>query len=1537
MRLLLTVVGPDSVPHDLAVDCEEGTTLAQVLPVLGEAAGVPIEPGHPASRLFLGSTPLDLTRPVEDSPVRNGAVVGLGRPVPDLGTEPGGTLELRITSGAGAGTVHRLTVGSWTIGADPLDTVRLDDPWITSTAVQVDVRGDGAVVVTPADEYVGVTRPAPYRRRPLDGPILIPVPPTKTYGTGRKAKKERKQDQRIGLESVHTEVEPDAPVPLLHVARVPLTAARFLEPGAALAVGDTLLELTYVAPPDAQLTPTPHAVELDYNRPPRLLPPERPTQFSYPKEPAKPQRYTFPWPMIVAPVVMGLAMFLIFDRWYMLLFVVLSPLMAIFNMVQNRTTSARRYRDQLAEFRRRRRKVQEDAFRALLEESSARRHDHMDPAQVHLTALGPRARLWERRPTDPDWLHLRVGTTDALSEITIKDPAREVHESDLVWTAPDVPVVVELPEYGVVGLAGPGPARRALAAWLLGQTAVLHSPGEVEIRVAADRATDSDWNWVRWLPHVRAGEDEDGLALVGTDEDSLYRLFGALGSLVSARVEEAGGAGGFGGGIGSGGSRGPGFSPVVVFVEDAARLRLLPGAVSLLRSGPAVGVYFVCMDDDVRRLPEECRAVVSTDGRSTTLERTGRESVDSIRPDLVGPAWCERVARALAPIRDVSVEGEGGAIPSSSRLLDVLHLDPPAPGGIAGRWAMAPRTTRAVIGEAADGPFGLDISRDGPHGLVAGTTGSGKSELLQSIIASLAVGNRPDEFTFVLIDYKGGAAFKDCAHLPHTVGMVTDLDGHLTTRALASLGAELRRREHLLNDAGAKDIEEYTAQRDAGRNPTDEPMARLLIVIDEFAALVAELPDFVTGLVDIARRGRSLGVHLILATQRPSGVVSAEIRSNTNLRIALRVTDTGDSSDVIDSHLAAQIPKSLPGRAYVRSGAGALVQMQSARVGGRPVDVDRAPAVSATALHWTTLARPAEQAAEVEEDVTIPTDLASLVGALREASDGIEPPPTPWLPPLPDLVAIDEVYARFDREEIRRTLRIPFGMVDLPHAQSREVLTYDLAKDANTAFVSQPRMGRSSVLRTVAGVIADSLSVRDVHIHAVDCGNNAMLPLQSLPHVGSVVTRDQPDRLSRLTAKFRSELTRRQELLAVQGYADIEEQRKAVPADERLPYVVVLLDRWEGFQAAFGSLDSGALLDAWTLLFQEAASVGFRFLVSSDRSIQGGRTGMLFEDRYIMNTGDPGDYRAAGMNAKQVPTHVPPGRAFRTGGNAEEIQFALLSPDPEGTAQVREIQRIGRAASAREDGLPGKFRPFRVDQLPGRIRYAEALELGTDVAGTPAAADPSVFPVAVGGDMLAFATLSAVEDGPTFMVLGPRKSGRSNTLQVMLAHLREHGYRILYVLPRTSPLAAYADDPSTFAVLSPDMDKTEGKPVFEEFAELTKDRANRTALVIDDMELLGNDGWIVEGVDAQTKVVRDSESFVVGAGTTSEVGSSFRGPAVALKKSRSGILLNPEAPGDGDIFGTRLPRSIGAGGGNKGRAVVFRAGQWSPGQVPQFE
>ena len=384
--------------------------------------------------------------------------------------------------------------------------------------------------------------------------------------------------------------------------------------------------------------------------------------------------------------------------------------------------------------------------------------------------------------------------------------------------------------------------------------------------------------------------------------------------------------------------------------------------------------------------------------------------------DQVSVAWADRVARALAPVRDVSRDDSASMIPDSARLLDLIHMPDPSADLVLMAWQKRGRTTKVSIGVSADGLYILDLSADGPHGLIAGTTGAGKSELLQTIIAVLCVANRPDAMTFVLIDYKGGSAFKDCARLPHTVGMVSDLDGHLTVRALDSLGAELKRREEMLPHAGAKDIEDYWDTRRLRPELNLEPMPRLVLVIDEFAAMVAELPDFVHGLIDIARRGRSLGVHLLLATQRPAGVVSADIRANTNLRIALRVTSSDESADVIDAPDSAYIAKSTPGRCYVRSGASNLVAVQSARIGGRrPGTGPVAASAQVMTVPWHGLGRamPAPAKAAGSDEETMATDLSVLVDAIATANPkaGLGPQRRPWLEPLPEVVTLGELPA----------------------------------------------------------------------------------------------------------------------------------------------------------------------------------------------------------------------------------------------------------------------------------------------------------------------------------------------------------------------------------------------------------------------------------------------------------------------------------------------------------------------------------------------
>nr|BFF15348.1 hypothetical protein GCM10025699_66510 [Microbacterium flavescens] len=538
---------------------------------------------------------------------------------------------------------------------------------------------------------------------------------------------------------------------------------------------------------------------------------------------------------------------------------------------------------------------------------------------------------------------------------------------------------------------------------------------------------------------------------------------------------------------------------------------------------------------------------------------------------------------------------------------------------------------------------------------MAGTTGSGKSELLQSIVASLASSNTPDAMTFVLIDYKGGAAFRDLAALPHTVGVVTDLDPHLVERALDSLGAELRRREHLLADAGAKDIEDYL---DPGHGSTTAPtLPRLVIVIDEFASLARELPDFVTGLVNIAQRGRSLGIHLILATQRPTGVVTGDIRANTNLRIALRVTDAAESTDVIDASDAAGISKANPGRAFARLGAGALLPFQAGRVGGR------APGAVAPVARrlWGAVVEtgslghpPPGPPEEARVDRADETDLVQLVAAIAaaEVDRGGAPPHRPWLDALPDAVTLEEIRRQgLDTGGPRATADEPgalapllFGLEDHPDRQSRAAAVLDLDLDGHLFIAGSARSGRSQALRALAASIASGTSAADVHLYGLDCGSGALLPLVQLPHAGAVVQRTEIERTRRLLARLVRECHRRQEILASGGHAGVVEQRRGAAVAERLPHLVLLIDRWEGFVSALGELDGGHLVDQVTSLLREGASVGLHLVVTGDRQLITGRFSTLVDRKVILRLADRSDYALAGLDPGECPT------TSRTGG-----------------------------------------------------------------------------------------------------------------------------------------------------------------------------------------------------------------------------------------------------------------------------------------------
>jgi len=1440
VQLTVTVVSSVAGRRaDVLIDAAPDTPVAQIAAELDRLIRGTGGPRVPA--LFVGGHRVPGDMRLADAPVLDGCVVSLGDPAGCPRPEAAGVAEVRVAGGPGAGAVHSLGFGTADIGGvDPgaalvagsADIV-IDDPAIPPFALRV-ITGHGGGQVAPHD---GV-------------PVLL-------------------DGQR-------------------------LDQAAHWHPGQQVAVGDTLLDLVPYQPPDAALHPAEDGAGLEFNRPPRLLPPEHTSHFQLPNPPGKPERRPVPILMALVPVLLGVGMAYFLRQVYMLAIAVFSPVMLLGSYVSDRRHGRKSHARQQAEYRERKARVERDAADAAEAERLLRRQDCPDPATVLSIASGPRRRLWERRRTDPDYLVLRLGTADLPSAVELTDPTADEHRKRLHWLIPDSPVAVPLVERGVAGVAAPGDVPRSAGRWLVAQVAALHSPEDVQICLLTGASGRAAWEWVRWLPHCRPAEGQNCPVLVGNDAETVAARIAELQAIVTARgktLREHGVAEGTFG------------HDIVVVFDGSRKLRSLPGAIQVLREGPRVGVYSICLDAEERLLPAECQAVAaaSPDGR-LVVQQMNQPAVGEVRPEYVTSAWAERLARPLAPVRDVSDDDDAAGLPEACRLLDVLGLEPPDAEAIAARWQASGRSTRAVIGACYDGPFGIDLRTDGPHGLIAGTTGAGKSELLQTLIASLAVVNRPDAMTFVLVDYKGGSAFKDCVHLPHVTGMVTDLDAHLTQRALTSLSAELTRREKVLAAAGVKDIEEYTER--AGR----EPLPRLVITVDEFASLVRDLPDFVTGLVGIAQRGRSLGIHLILATQRPAGAVSADIRANTNLRIALRMTDAAESADVIDAPDAAHISRATPGRGYVRLGHASLVPFQAGRIGGHRPGVTTQARPWVAAIAWAALGRPQACRPAGPERESEVTDLTILVGQIRRAAEAFRIPAqhSPWLAPLPRTLLLRDLPG-LGRQPEPGHAPVPFGLIDLPGVQRQRPVMINLESFGHLMAAGAPRSGRSQLLRTIAASLAVGFSCADVHLYGIDCGNGALLPLADLPHCGAVVSRTQDERAARLLARLAAELSRRQDLLAAADFAGITEQRAAATAGRRLPHILVLLDRWEGFTTTLGETEG--LTDVITRILSEGASAGIHMVMTGDRSLLAGRIAALCEDKLVFKLAERDDYALAGLRPRDLPADIPPGRAFQA-GTGTETQVALLAPDPSGHAQAAALRQVAGWAEALDADVQRPRRAFRVDVLPARITFVEAWRLRPSGIRSPLWGL-----VGVGGDKLTALGPDLSEGMPAFIVAGPARSGRSAVLAAMTRSFLAGGAQVIMVTPRPSPLRSLGTSPGVICSFEQsDLGQDE---LGAALAALT----GPGVVVIDDADLLAD----CEAGGELSKIITRGGGrplALVLAGDPDSLASGFGGWIADARRARRGCLTAPQALPEGDLVGTRLTHAHLGRPPRPGRALL---------------
>jgi S-DNA-T family DNA segregation ATPase FtsK/SpoIIIE len=1060
-------------------------------------------------------------------------------------------------------------------------------------------------------------------------------------------------------------------------------------------------------------------------------------------------------------------------------------------------------------------------------------------------AAVPDCRLWERRPEEPGFLTVRLGIADQAAD-TMATRAGRLLPAEVIAA---VPATVSLLE-GALGIAGPLPLARGSARWVVGQLLALHSPRDLSVVALLDGEL-ADWRWLRWAGGT--------VKAVATEPEGHRRLLNNLLGLITDRR------------TGHAGDSWSGHR-IVVLLDRSSGLAALDGLRLMLELGPAVGVTAVCVDEESRLLPPSCRSTAvlrSETGSVIELCQPGRRVLRAVT-DRVSPRWADQLARSLAPLRDAD-SADAAELPTEVWLADLLDDAQATAKSLSRRWSVrAPAAT--PIGMAATGPVELDLLRDGPHLLIAGSTGSGKSELLRSFVTGLATRHAPDDVAFVLIDYKGGAAFAECADFPHTVGLVTDLDGHLTSRALASLDAEIRRREAAFAEAGVAELDEYR------RSPLHQRrrLARLVLVVDEFAYLAEELPNFLSGLIGIAQRGRSLGLHLVLATQRPAGVVSPQIKANISSRIALRVTEAAESHDVIGSDVAHRISKNHPGRGFAQLADG-LVEFQTARTGRRPVAPE--PITVAALDAWNRATKPATLVNDLAEE------LRTLRAAMQEAVAELNRPlpERPWLPPLPTRLTTSDLgqdpAARFE---------IRFGLVDDPGLQRQFPASHDLIAAGSIGFVGGPRSGRTSALHTFLGQACAQLDPGQLHLYVLDCSGQSFRHFARLPHCGAVLNGDDPRPVARLCTRLLEELAARQRLLAGLGVSTLAE---AHLTGTPLPVIVVALDGWEGFTALSDDYDAGRSVEAVLRLARDGAAVGITVLIAGDRAMLGLRIAPALSRKLLLALIDRSDYASAGLSLSSLPVRFEPGRAVSV-GDGLEVQLALLTGDTAPGAQLAAVRQISRAASGTVAGPT-----IRIRSLPASVRQADLAayepnrrERAHDRDPEALAGQPGGCLLGVGGDDAQPVWTGLFVDHARFLISGPPLSGRSTTAVVIARQALEAGLIMLVAAPPRSLLAIWATRRG-LDVLTPDSlpgvggacDTFTGQLVLVDDAEQFNDTASGSFL---------------------TELATSHRAAVIAAARSEDLAVSFRGPAVAVRRRRTGLLLQP-SPADGELLGVR--------------------------------
>ncbi|WP_326710860.1 type VII secretion protein EccCa [Streptomyces sp. NBC_01474] len=1224
--------------------------------------------------------------------------------------------------------------------------------------------------------------------------------------------------------------------------------------------------------------------------------------------------------------------------------------MGISMLVRYRRGSQGQMSDMRRDYLRYLSQTRRDATKTARKQRDAQYYLHPSPEQLWaLVAEG--SRVWERRTGDEDFGQVRVGLgPQGLATPLVPPQTAPVDELEPLTagamqrflaahgTLEDLPMAVSLRAFYHVTVSGEPQTVRGTARAVVASLASLHSPEDLVIAVATGREAAPQWEWAKWLPHSQAAGQTDGAGsrrLITTDPMELEAM---LTTRLQGRPR-----------FHPGGAPVP-EQPHLVVVLDGVSLP----PVSMLASPEGLqGVSVVeVVPGELTTGRGDLSIVVQP--RSLTLE-SAHGVVYEGTPDLLSYEAADALARQLAPLRMASGGDDDEPLLANLDFTDLLSLGDAASVDTKRTWR--PRSQaerlRVPIGVGEDGrPVMLDLKEAaqegmGPHGLCVGATGSGKSELLRTLVLGLAVTHSSETLNFVLADFKGGATFAGMAQMPHVAAVITNLADDLTLvdRMGDSIRGELNRRQEMLRDAGNyANIHDYEKARAAGA-PL-QPIPSLVLVIDEFSELLTAKPDFIEMFVQIGRIGRSLGVHLLLASQRLEEGRLRGLETYLSYRIGLRTFSAAESRAALGVPDAYELPN-VPGSGFLKYGTDEMVRFKAAYVSGTyrsgsaqtavaggPLPMDRRPVLFTAAevpVQYVAVPQQRPEAAPTTDDALSDTVLDVIVRRLEAQGPAAH---QVWLPPLdsppsldsllPGLAAVQGRGLTQPGYEGAGRLIVPAGLVDKPYEQRRDPLWCDFSGAAgHMQILGGPQSGKSTLLRSLIASFALTHTPHEVQFYGLDFGGGGLSAVAGLPHVGGVASRLDPEKVRRTVAEVYGVMMRREEYFRSSGIASIGDFRARRArgdisvTDQPWGDVFLVIDGWGNFRTDYEGLEP-AVLD----IAARGLGYGIHLVLTASRSMEV-RANMKdhLMNRLELRLGDTMDSEFDRKVAANVPTGVP-GR----GQSPQKQHFMAAVPRIDGLTSDTDLAEATAALTAevtRHWTAPGAPevrllpREFAADRLPpGNLFPDRGVSFALD--------EDNLEPV-----FLDF------ESDPFFLIFGESESGKSNLLRLLIKRLTERydgdscklfvvdNRRALLDVTPPSHLAEYIPMSNSMGhhmdALADLMQRR--TPTAEVTAQQLRDRnwwrGPNVFVVIDDYDLVStSSGNPLSGLTELLPFARDVGVRFIIARSSAGGGRAAYEPFIQRMKElgAQGLVLAGD-PGEGDLLGGVRPRPMPAGRG----------------------